>query len=232
MNKKKLALMIHLLVFVTITCYSLDKKEQDNQYKIHRIKEFPLEYIERNNSFKKNLLTIRPEKNWVLNFTNEIYLESKISGEKIDNNGMPYLISTLYLVFNGNRVIVDSEVYSFGRVSWNTNGDRFIYMRIEVPPADYSIGDVYLVSIDYQSNKVEKRLIVKNIGSSDFRWALYSNLVAFADFEAVYVLDADSGKYTIIRGEWAEGLQSYEKGTGYPRLCNSFIWLNSDKNLY
>lgn len=229
--KKQLLILFLLLSLVGLITLVVQANNLDS-YSIASVFNLPSEYKLQDDLQKKKQLKIRSQKKWVLAFDSVKSIEAKVSGKKKDPSGMEYSTSSLFVNIKGKKMLIDSGCYSYGRVSWNIKGDQIIYLRIEAPPADVPIGDVYLVSIDDSNNKVCKKMIIDRIGASDFRWAQKSNFVAFSDFQAVYILNSDNGDLKVINGEWAKEIKAYKKGIGYPRRCNSFVWLNNDQDLY
>ncbi len=230
MKNKSLILMLILnfigLIAVVVHANNLDF------YSISKVTNLPTEYKLKDDIQKKKQLNMRPQRDWVLAYDSVKSIEAKVSGKKKDPSGMDYFTSSLFVNIRGKKTLIDSGCYSYGRVAWNIKGNQIVYFRVEIPPADVSIGDIYLVSVDDSNNTISKKMIINGIGASDLRWAQKSNLVAFSDFEAVYILDSENGAIKVINGDWAKETKEYKKGIGYPRRCNSFVWLNNDKDLY
>lgn len=198
-------------------------------YNISKVLNPPEEYLVAKNKIEEEGLFYSQD-NWRLAFSKNRYIESQVTGKKKDREGNLFKTMSLYAVIDGNKYLIDEGYYDYGRVVWNASGTHFIYQAIEDPPVDFPIGDVIIVKID-EHNKVEKKEIVKGISYSHFRWAEKTDKVAFADFEAVYLYNCDNGELQIIIGDWDENFE-YKKGIGYPRLCDSFVWLNNDTELY
>lgn len=228
--KKRMYLFV-FLVTVIITGLVLANSKIDIKNSSVSLSNSNNEYIKNNGLLIEKVRSIRPETNWKLYYNRNMYLEGVVVGEKESEISGTYSTSNLLLVQNGKTTIVEKECYGFGRVAWNAKGTQFIYIKVTSPPADYSMGDVYLVTLENGVVK-DKKLIVKNISSSDFRWAEKHNYVAFADFETIYILDTISGKVQTLTGIWAKDVKKYEKGGGYPRMCGAFVWLNNDNNLF
>lgn len=231
--KKRVHIALGLLLVLSLTVLAKTNTINLEKYSISKISSFPKEYASALQERQKSEPIIEGETNWVYKFNAQRSLEGKITGRsKEDEMGDSFIISTLYLNLNGKKIVVDKDAYNYSPISWSPDGNNFVYYRIGNPPADWQMGDVYLVTIDSKNNKIDRKLIVSCISGSQFTWAKKNNYVAFADFEAIYILDTNTGKTRIIRGAWAKESGSYEKGTGYPRLCGAFVWLNDDKELY
>lgn len=230
MVKKSLMLFfVAILVFISVA-WATENKLDISKITISQI-EFDNEYNNKNSIISNKLRNIRPEMNWKLLFDTNRYLEAKVVGKKDSDISGTYSISTLVLVNNKKSITIEENCYGFGRIAWNTKGTQFIYMKITSPPADYSMGDVYLVTIENGTVK-NKKLIIKNISSSDFRWAEKNNCVVFSDFETIYLLNTLNCKVQTLTGCWANDVKKYEKGTGYPRMCGAFVWSNNDRDLF
>lgn len=199
-------------------------------YNISKVLNPPEEYLAEKNKIEERY-TFYAQDNWRLPFSPEKYIETEVSGKTKDREGNSFETKSLYVVIKGEKHLIEKGYYDYGYVVWNSFGTQFVYQAIEEPPVDFPIGTVYVVMVDELNNAIEKKRIVENIGYSHFAWAKGSNKVAFADFEAVYVFDSDKEDLQVIIGDW-DASGKYEKGLGYPRLCDSFVWLNNDSELY
>jgi hypothetical protein len=221
MRRRGIILIVTFLISSIIYAQSSITIEK---YQITKIAKPSIKYSKKLDALRKIQKALILGKNWILPFDSNKYLESKITGKKVtDEDSFP--TSSLFLNILNKKILIDKDCFGFGKVTWNTKGNQFIYQRIEYPPTDYPVANVYLIKINETGEIISKKEVIKKIGYTDFNWSS-NDIIVFSDFDIVYIFDTNSNKMIQISGNWTKGLKDHTR-QGYPRWCNSFIWITN-----